>query len=93
MTEEQQRICEVAQGGVKTAIIIVDSAIKLIKTIAQAIAAAIKEDCEFITKNIAVIYKGMRKLQCNNWRRMHRMTLLHRNKRSRQGQRKLYITG
>lgn len=93
MTDEQQRVYDAAQDVVTAARTIVDSAIKLIKTIARAVAAAAKEVCEFITKNIAVIYKGMRKLQCNNWRRMHGMMLLHRNKRSRQGQRKLYITG
>lgn len=94
MTEDQkQALQEATEAIIEAARTIVDSAIKLIKTIAQTVAAAAKEVCEFITKNIAVIYKEMRKLQCNNWRRMHGMTLLHRSKKSRQGQRILYITG
>lgn len=93
-TEEQkQALQEATEAIIEAARTIVDSAIKLIKTIAQAVAAATKEICKFITENIAMIYKEMNKLQCNNWRRMHGMPLLHRSKRSRQGQRKLYITG
>lgn len=93
-TEEQkQALQEAAEAMIEAAGIIVDSVMKLVETIVQAVAAAAKDFCEYIKDIIAVIVKEKKKLQCNNWRRMHRMPLLHRNKRSRQGQRKKYITG
>lgn len=93
-TEEQkQALQEAAEAMIEAARTIVDSVMKLIETIVQAVAAAKKNFYEYIKDIIAVIDKETKKLQCNNWRRMHGLPLLHRNKRSRKGQRKLYITG
>lgn len=93
-TEEQkQALQEATEVMIEAAGKIAASIVKIAETIVQAVAAAAKEFCEYISKNIAVIYKTINKLKCNNWRRMHGMPLLRRSKRSRQGQRNLYITG
>lgn len=94
MTEDQkQALQEAAEAIIEAARTIVASAVKLVETILQAVAAATRDFYEYTKDIIAVIVKEKKKLQCNNWRRMHGMTLLHRNKRSRQGQRILNITG
>lgn len=91
-TEEQkQALQEATEAMIEAANTIAVSIMKFLETIVQAVAAAAREFYEYIKDIIAVIYKENKKLQCNNWRRTHGMPLLHRNKRSRQGQRKLYI--
>ena len=71
---EQQGIYEAAQQ-VATAI----------NEFIDAICNLFDEVIKVVTEAILSICVVVKKYNCNNWRRMHGMPLLHRNKKCRQG--------
>ena len=82
MTEEQQRIYDATQEVIEATAHFVDTVRSLFNEVIKVVTDVIESVVEWYQS----VCKEMKKHNCNNWRRIHGLPLIHRNKKCRQGQ-------
>lgn len=82
MTEEQQRVYEAAQDVAEAANNFIDAVCNLFNEVIEIVQEAIESIAEWCQS----VCKQVKKYNCNNWRRMNGLPLIHRNKKCRHRQ-------
>ena len=81
MTEEQQGVNEAAQAVAEAASNFVEAMCNLFDEVVKVVNEIIESVAEWCQS----VCKEIKKYNCNNWRRMHGLPMIHRKGKCRQG--------